>query len=75
MNLLTAEEVAAKLKVHVKWVYRNREIPRVEMGGHVRFVEAQVDAWIELKMAKKAKPVMRRSFRALKNSGTAGESR
>jgi predicted DNA-binding transcriptional regulator AlpA len=57
MNILTAEEVAAKLKVHVKTVYANREIPRVEISpGVVRFCEADVEAWVRSKVTRKAKP-------------------
>jgi excisionase family DNA binding protein len=74
MRLLTAEQVAEKLQVHVKWVYRNREIPRVELGGHVRWDEAQVDAWIQLKTTRKAREVMRHSFPRAAKTGTSKES-
>lgn len=59
---LTAEEVAAKLKVHVKTIYRNTQIPRVEIEGiGVRWVEADVDAWIRSQMTRKAKPQKRKT--------------
>lgn len=62
MNLLTAEEVAAKLKVHVKSVYKNREIPRLEIEGvGIRFLESQVDAWLQSRITRKAKPQKRKA--------------
>jgi excisionase family DNA binding protein len=63
MRLLTAEEVAEKLRVKVSWVQeRCRErtpaeqrIPFIKLPGgrYVRFVETQIDAW----MANGCKPV------------------
>ncbi len=59
-RILTAEQVAEKLQVHVKTVYRNRDIPRVEIGpGMVRFIEADIDAWLRSKMTRKSKPEKR----------------
>jgi excisionase family DNA binding protein len=51
-NLLTVEEMAAGLKVKKSWLYRKTmekgpgSIPRVRLGKYVRFVEAEVMAWI-----------------------------
>lgn len=56
--LLTAEQVAAKLGWHVKTVYRNREIPRLEIGGSVRWAESQVDAFLLTKITRKSAPVV-----------------
>lgn len=59
-DTLTAEELAAKLKVHVKTVYKNRDIPRIEISpGVVRFVEADVEAWLRSRSTRKAKPQKR----------------
>lgn len=59
-QVLTADEVAAKLKVHVKTVYKNREIPRFEISpGVVRFSEEAVDNWLRSKISRKAKPIKR----------------
>lgn len=56
IRLLTAEQVAEKLQVHVKWVYANRELPRVEIGGHVRWVESQVDQFLLGRISRKSAP-------------------
>lgn len=57
MKLLTAEQVAAKLQVHVNTVYKNREIPRLEISeGVVRWCESDIDAWLRSKITRKAKP-------------------
>lgn len=47
-QLLTADEVADILRVPASWVRDRRlnPIPRVKMGRHVRFVEADVYAYI-----------------------------
>ncbi len=49
MRLLTAEEVAAALRVPKSWVYRAaREgvLPSIPCGRYVRFDEADVEAWV-----------------------------
>lgn len=56
IRLLTAEQVAEKLQVHIKWVYANQELPRIEIGGHVRWVESQVDQFLLGRMARKSAP-------------------
>ena len=48
-ELLTADEVAALLKVGKKWVYgavRRGKFPHVKVGRYVRFSKVQVDEWI-----------------------------
>lgn len=51
-ELLTIEEIAARLKVHTSWIYaRSREtepgaIPRIKIGKYLRFNESEVMAWI-----------------------------
>ena len=55
MKLLTAEEVAAKLRVKVSFVKdRTRKncreedkIPCIRLGRWVRFNESEIDAWIQ----------------------------
>jgi excisionase family DNA binding protein len=69
---LTASELAGKLGLHVKTVYANREIPRVEIGGSVRFIESEVDAYIRTRTTRKAAPrkrVMRRNFSLVEVDG------
>jgi excisionase family DNA binding protein len=48
-ELLTAEEVAALLRVSPGWVYeqsRRRRIPHVRLGRYVRFRRAALDSWL-----------------------------
>lgn len=59
-QLLTAEEVAHRLKVSVSWVYAHTkgarpEIAAVRMGGLIRFREKDVEEFIQqcLSTAKK----------------------
>lgn len=48
----TVEELAARWRVPVSWVYgKTRErgedaIPRVKVGKYIRFIPEQVDAWL-----------------------------
>ena len=70
--LLTADEVAAKLKVHVNTVYANTDLPRVEVSpGTIRWIESQVDQYLLGKVSRKPKApkktVMRRKFTAVAN--------
>ncbi len=52
-ELLTVEEMAARLKVPPSWLYsRTREtgpgsIPRTKIGKYLRFNETEVMAWIK----------------------------
>ena len=49
-KLLTAEEVAERLGVGVKWVWaqvRSGAIPHVRLGRYKRFRPEAIEAWIE----------------------------
>lgn len=52
-NLLTLEEMAARLRVNQSWLYRQTKrhdagsIPRMKVGKYLRFNEAEVMAWIK----------------------------
>ena len=54
-ELLTIEEMAARLKVHPSWLYsRTREtgedtIPRIKIGKYIRFNESEVFEWLRKK--------------------------
>jgi excisionase family DNA binding protein len=54
-ELLTIEEMAARLKVHPSWLYsRTREtgdgtIPRIKIGKYIRFNDSEVMDWIKKK--------------------------
>jgi excisionase family DNA binding protein len=56
---LTAEEVAKKLRLKPQTVYRSTEIPRIKVGGSVRFIESQVDQYFSMKTEKKSAPKKR----------------
>jgi len=48
--LLTADEVAALLRVSKAWVYaqtRAGRIPHVRLGRHVRYRRAAIESWVE----------------------------
>ena len=48
-KLLTAEEVAERLDVGVKWVWaqaRAGRIPHVKLGRYKRFRSEAIDAWL-----------------------------
>lgn len=53
MDLLTLEEMAARLRVNQSWIYRQTKkrgpgsIPRLKVGKYLRFNEAEVMAWIK----------------------------
>jgi len=57
-NLLSVNDLAAKLNLPVSWVYsRTREtgpgsIPRVRLGKYVRFEWERVKEWIERQNAE-----------------------
>jgi excisionase family DNA binding protein len=53
---LTVEEVAKKLKLKPQTIYRSTEIPRIKVGGSVRFIESQVDQYFAMKTEKKSEP-------------------
>ena len=52
LELLTINEMAEKLKVHLSWLYsRTRitgpgSIPRIKVGKYLRFVESDVIEWL-----------------------------
>jgi excisionase family DNA binding protein len=49
-TLLTAEEVAERLRVTKCWIYaevRAGRLPHVRLGRYVRFRARAIDAWIE----------------------------
>lgn len=49
-RLLTADEVAAILRVKRSWVYtatRSNRIPHIRLGRYVRFNEDAIDAWMD----------------------------
>ena len=50
-DILTPEELAARLKVRKSWVYeqtcsRNRKPPSLQMGHYLRFDWAKVVEWL-----------------------------
>ena len=48
--LLTADEVAARLRVTKCWIYtevRAGRMPHVRLGRYIRFRAAALDSWIE----------------------------
>jgi len=51
-ELLTIEEMAARLKVKKSWLYfrsmqtGDNAIPRVKVGKYLRFIPADVMAWV-----------------------------
>jgi excisionase family DNA binding protein len=51
-DLLTLEEMAARLRVNQSWLYRQTKrhgpgsIPRLKIGKYLRFNEAEVMAWL-----------------------------
>jgi len=52
-ELLTADEMAEKLKVPLSWIYSHTRqtgpgtIPRIKVGKYLRFDEAKVMEWLE----------------------------
>ena len=48
-GFLTIGEVAERLKVSPSWIYKKCKagiIPHVRIGGMVRFVDRDIDAWV-----------------------------
>ena len=57
-ELLTVEEMAARLKVPVSWLYsrtriKDREFPVIRVGKYCRFDAGAVMAWIQKQNALK----------------------
>ena len=54
-DLLTLEEMAARLRVQQSWLYRQTKrhgpgsIPRMKIGKYLRFSETEVMVWIKEK--------------------------
>lgn len=51
-ELLTPDDVAAWLKVSVKWVYDHTsrctpKMPHLRLGGHLRFRRLDVERWLD----------------------------
>ena len=46
MIVLTIHEAAAFLKVTKRTVYRHPEIPRVKVGGQLRFIQEDLERWL-----------------------------
>jgi excisionase family DNA binding protein len=49
-GLLTPEDAARILAVRKSWVYdacRTGRLPHLKIGRHIRFLEADLDAWVE----------------------------
>jgi excisionase family DNA binding protein len=47
--LLTAADAAQLLAVRTSWIYdaaRRGELPRVDVGKHVRFLRADLEHWV-----------------------------
>ena len=42
-KLLTTPQAAEYLQIHVQTLYKNREIPRIKIGGRIRFRASQVE--------------------------------
>jgi len=57
---LTVAKLAEKLGMHPKTVYANTRIPRIKMGGSVRFIESQVDQFLAAQSERKAPPKKRK---------------
>jgi excisionase family DNA binding protein len=48
MTILTIEEAAAFLKVTKRTLYRHGEIPRVKVGGQLRFIQEDLERWVRM---------------------------
>ncbi len=62
-DLLTAEEVAVRLRMTPAWVYaqtRRRQIPHLRLGRYVRYRREAIDEWIEQVESSSSLPPARR---------------
>lgn len=62
-DLLTAEDVALRLRVTPAWVYaqtRQRQIPHLRLGRYVRYRREAIDDWIEQVESSSSLPPVRR---------------
>ncbi len=49
-NLLTIEELSKNLKIPKKTIYkwaREKKVPCVKLGKHLRFIESEIDQWLK----------------------------
>lgn len=46
MTILTIDEAARFLRVTKRTLYRLKDIPRVRVGHSVKFVQADLEAWV-----------------------------
>jgi predicted DNA-binding transcriptional regulator AlpA len=53
---LDAKQLGTKLGMHWKTIMANQDLPRVRVGGRVRFIESQVDQFIAMRSERKAAP-------------------
>jgi excisionase family DNA binding protein len=71
-DLLTAEEVAALLRVTPAWVYaqtRRRRIPHLRLGRYVRYRREALEEWMQQVESSSTSPsgsARRRDHRALR---------
>jgi excisionase family DNA binding protein len=73
-DLLTAEEVAALLRVTPAWVYaetRRRRIPHIRLGRYVRYRRDALVAWMDQLEDRSDVVVGCRWDRPQRNSGTS----
>jgi excisionase family DNA binding protein len=71
-DLLTAEEVAALLRVTLAWVYaqtRRKRIPHLRLGRYVRYRREALGAWmkeVETTSSTPSPPARRQGLAALR---------
>ena len=58
MIVLTIHEAAAFLKVTKRTLYRHTEIPRVRIGGQLRFIEEDLERWLRSQTGGLEPPVL-----------------
>jgi len=51
-TLMTTKEVAVLLRVHPQSVYQNKSIPRIRLGGRIRFRASQVEQYLDQQTIK-----------------------
>ena len=51
IRVLTIEELSEKLKIPkntiYKWTGKKKKIPCVKLGKHLRFIESEIDQWLQ----------------------------
>jgi excisionase family DNA binding protein len=58
MTILTIDEAAAFLKVKKRTVYRHPEIPRVKVGGQLRFIQEDLERWLRSQAGGLEAPIL-----------------